>query len=178
MRPQRATITSDPAAGAVGDTNRAALATVLDLPIDEVPHFSAEHRTPTDAWAAERDWLAERDLVRINIAYPGNTSIGEIMVAVAMLNPGIYHLLTGVDRQGFGRTVICVNGRVAFDPGHDDDGVVRATPDGMFWVSFIGKHLVSEERRDRMQREDPAGFARHLAASSGAPKAGGSHAPL
>lgn len=79
MIPLRQRNKHDPENGVYGDCHRAALASLLELPLDEVPHFCDESIYKDNAEplsARERAWLLSRGLVSINVLYPGGNEFG------------------------------------------------------------------------------------------------------
>lgn len=52
MTPVDQTILHDPQTGAIGNCMQAAIASLLDLPLDAVPHFAALSEEPAEVGAA------------------------------------------------------------------------------------------------------------------------------
>jgi hypothetical protein len=137
MTPLKQRFRHDPANGVYGDCHRSATASVLDLPLEDVPHFNhdgPDNETFHQRWLA---FLADRKLVPINIAFNGDAKLDELLDTVKNLNPGIYYLLGGTSRTGVGHTVVCLDGEIVHDPSLDDSGIVGPL-DGHWWVTFFG----------------------------------------
>lgn len=131
-----------------GNCLQAALASLLDLPLDEVPHFIQDHVNhdgETDHawnwWHCMRKWLRNRGL--------SITSAG-----VRAPEPGEYVLATGPSPRGKGihHAVISCDGLLAHDPHPDGTGLLSV--DCVYMIrpfekeedvaSVIYKHSVSE----------------------------------
>lgn len=130
----------DPENGIYGDCHRAALASLLELPIDDVPHFC---EGPDDGGTTkrERKWLAQRGLTSINIVYPGETSLDDVLTTVEAVNLGVMFILGGTSTAGCGHSVVAGCGRILHDPSLTNTGdhsIVGPMEDGYWWLTFIG----------------------------------------
>ena len=103
----------DLAAGRRGNCFQAALATVLDLPLEAVPHFvQQEADTGTYWWTLAQAWLAERNLVLMpSVMWPQNAPY--LQTGVSPRDAEIQHV------------VVCVNGQIVHDPHPDGTGLVE-----------------------------------------------------
>jgi hypothetical protein len=106
-----------PAERSRGNCLQAALASVLDLPLGEVPHFvQDEHDHPGDPewdhWTRMCEWLRKRGLHPISTDPTG-------------LLPGEYAMTSGLSPRGNGihHIVIYRDGRLAHDPHPDGTGL-------------------------------------------------------
>lgn len=107
-----------------GNCLQAALATVFDLPLDEVPHFVA---MPADVWwsALER-WLAERNIAVNWLPQPPWYPLGA------------YYLMTGKSPRGdFKHVVVCRNGDLIHDPHPDGTGLDMDHPEQFGIYYFV-----------------------------------------
>jgi hypothetical protein len=148
----------DPDNGVFGDCFRAAIASVLDLRCEDVPHFMDKKpnrgESAGDAHLLCETWLRQRGLTQINIVYPGAADLGDLLTSIKNTNyPGLYFLLAGRSRNDVNHNVVCVNGEIAWDPSIDNSGIVGPCDDGHYWVTFFGSTAasasapnVSEER--------------------------------
>lgn len=150
MIPQKQLYRHDPENGVYGDCHRTAIACLLDFPVEEVPHWfeGIPADTPEDercemALKLEVEWLASHGLRLINIAYPGELSLEEVLQCQQYQNPGIRYLLGGTSVNRCGHTVICLGKSIVHDPSLDAEGdghtIAGPMDDGLWWVSFIGK---------------------------------------
>ena len=129
----------DPAAGVWGDCHRAAVATMLSLPLDAVPHFGDGGPTGDVFKALEKAFLASHGLVPIDAVYAGGEAdVQLILHVVSAMNPDVPFLLGGTSRNGVDHTVVCLNDAIVHDPSLDDSGIVGPCKDGWYWVTFFG----------------------------------------
>lgn len=126
----------DPAAGRYGDCHRAAIATVLGLPIESVPHFGAGGPPTDEFWRRERQFLSGFGLLGAQCAYAGE--MADVLHTVSTLNGlDIVYLLGGLSRRGNDHTVVCRGNRIIHDPHPDASGLVGPCSDGMWWVTYF-----------------------------------------
>lgn len=156
MTPVKGRIKHDPANGLHGDCHRAAVATMLDLPYEAVPHFNVGGPDGPEFKFRERTFLATHGLRPIDAVYAGEEvdrakdfppGPGLVLYIVSMLNPGVPYLLGGRSRNGVDHTVVALDGEIVHDPGMDEPGIVGACLDGWYWVTFFG--ALSLDRRPR-----------------------------
>ena len=105
-----------PAERSRGNCLQAALASYLDLPLAEVPHFvQDEHDHPGepewDSWARECQWLRARGLhVVLGDPEPGEYALAS---GPSPRSKGIYHIVINLD------------GQLAHDPHPDGTGLLE-----------------------------------------------------
>lgn len=110
-----------------GNCLAACVASILELPIAEVPNF----RLADDAWGALQDWLASRGLLAIRCLIDG--------VYLASM-PSVYCVLTGPSpRNPVNHAVVglcdCGTVRIVHDPHPEDTGLAGPAQ----WITFFGK---------------------------------------
>lgn len=135
----------DPDNGVWGDCHRAAIASVLELSLDDVPHFFEGGRGTVEARILEKEFLRDRGLVAIDIGAGSN--LEETLDAMGVWNPGVYYLLAGKSRNNVTHSVVCLNDKIVHDPSLDDSGIIG--PDektGLYWVTFFGTTLATLRR--------------------------------
>lgn len=118
MRPVKQSILHDPANGKYGDCLSACIASLLELPIEEMPHFCDGPR-PVNWQRDLNAWLALRGLAFIEFGV-GNSA--EVMQTIGV---DVYHTISGRSSR-FPAEAHCVigrNGAVVFDPSPDDLGI-------------------------------------------------------
>jgi hypothetical protein len=114
MTPVTQTILHDPDSGTVGNCMQAAIATLLDLPLDDVPHF-AEH----DDWDIRLGvWCHDRGLLWCKFG-------------VQTLPEWVPCLLTGKSPRGIAHVVVGRGLSTVWDPHPSRDGL---TSIGSVWV--------------------------------------------
>ena len=139
----------DPTNGIYGDCHRAAIASLLEIPIEDVPHFCDADSYLPDAEklsVRERRWLSGRGLTSINVVYPGETSLDDVLSTVDAVNPGIMFILGGTSVNGCGHSVVAGCGRVLHDPGFGEPkdkhgSIIGPMEDGYWWLTFIGSSV-------------------------------------
>lgn len=116
-----------PEKGIFGDCYRAALASLLDMPLADVPHFvtypEAERR------GVYREFLRPLGLLPVNIPGPG------FMASIAGSGIDCYHLILGAAKDdGCPHTCVGRNGVIVHDPGPDQKGLEGGIED---WETVV-----------------------------------------
>jgi len=109
MTPADQEFTHQPESGQYGDCQRAVIASLLDLPREEVPHFYRDEvEGGKPFWEAVADFCASHGYVFMMIP-----TVPDIWA-----NHPVYHAISGPSPRGNGvfHTVIGCNGQVVFDP--------------------------------------------------------------
>lgn len=123
MTPIDQTIMHDPDNGQYGDCQRACFASLLDLSIDDVPHFgkSGDDKLFHDA---------VDDFLKIN-------NLFELQVAGRPpFRNSCYHLIYGLTKRGTRHAVVGLNGVIVHDPHPSKSGLLES--DRKNWVyAFI-----------------------------------------
>lgn len=145
MKPQKQLFRHKPEDGVYGDCHRTAIAIMLDLDAADVPHFMDGSAGKVGADAAHdrvEAWLNERGIATINVLFPGQVPVEEILTTIAACNPRgrPAFILGGTSKNGVNHSVVCCDGEIACDPSLNDSGIVGPCDDGFYWVTFFG-HL-------------------------------------
>lgn len=139
MTPHLQLIDHDPEAGRWGDCGRTAIACLLDLAPEEVPHFYDKGAGGACVDRIKTPWFQERKLSEINIIFPGETPLNDVLHSVGVLNPGAHFMLMGKSATGCNHVVICRDGVIIHDPSPKKPGIIGpCIEDGYWWVTFIG----------------------------------------
>lgn len=150
MTPLKQANRHKPDEGVWGDCHRAAIASVLNLPLDDVPHFHDRGRPPAEAYAHVEEWLNTRGLTAINVIYPGSVPLCDLLMTVANSNDTrttrLVYLLSGESRTGCDHVVVCCGREIAHDPSLTNAGIVGPCSDGYWWVTFFGSFLATAPR--------------------------------
>lgn len=121
----------------IGDCHRTAIACLLDLPPEAVPHFGAIHwQDPEEFHEAFERWLLDERWLR-TVTVPYDCALDLLLAAVGSQNRGAYYLLGGRSRTGVNHTVVCRGGGIEWDPSLDGAGIVGPCSDGFYWVTFL-----------------------------------------
>lgn len=140
MTPVHAELRHDPP-HSYGDCHRAAVATILDLDIRDVPHFADGGPDGPLFKKREREFLAAIGLVPIDSVYKGHPDWhgpALILHVIGDLNPGVPYILAGADATGENHSVVCLGDRIVHDPSPDKPGIVGPCADGWYWITFFG----------------------------------------
>lgn len=135
MTPHKQRFRHRPDEGVYGDCHRTAIACLLDLEPEQVPHFLHDGCDAEEFNRRTAAYLAEQGLIEIWLAY--NCSLDELMQCLEVNAKGVYYLLGGRSRNGCNHTVIGCGGEIAWDPSLDDSGIVGPLSTGQFAVSFL-----------------------------------------
>ena len=129
-----------PSKGIYGDCYRACIASILEKPIEDVPHFLIDD--PAQEIYEERiqKFFNESNIARICIPYITNP-----ILHMKNVNPGIYYILSGTTSDNIGHSVVCIDDKIVHDPEgnvgisgpmkHDD-------MQNVYWVEFFGLSVI------------------------------------
>lgn len=138
MTPTFCQIRHDPPNDQWGDCLRACIATVLDLPHDDVPHFADHGRNSDAAFKLMRTWAKQRGLAPYLAAYPA-TSLSELLDMQRTLNPDSVYVLFGGTSDGTDHCVVCRGGEVVHNPAWYGSSLVGPTSAGWWQVLVMGR---------------------------------------
>ena len=110
----------NPDEGIYGDCARAAFASILEIPYDDVPDFTFVG----NQYEEIRSWLRRLGYDVCRFLFLGSEPLDKIQERMADWNPNIYYLLSGRSSIGIGHIVVCLNGEIAHDPSLDNTGIV------------------------------------------------------
>lgn len=119
MKPVDQQVVHRPDLGQHGDCQRAVLASLLELPIEQVPHFLQDaNGNPDEYWAALQRFCRSHGFVYLTVpSRSGGAFFGDEGV--------IYHEISGPSPRGNGvfHAVVGRNGEVVFDPHPSREGL-------------------------------------------------------
>jgi len=128
----------DPDNGIYGDCWRATVASLLRLPIEEVPHVCDG---PDDGKASDRmrAFLYTRNCALIQIPFNGDMSLEQVLEYVGSLpvSGGLHWCLMGTSRTGCNHVVICKGNEIVHDPSITQSGIIGPANDGLWWAEWI-----------------------------------------
>lgn len=96
------------------DCLRASLASVLELPIDEVPHFLGNPDTARNWPDALQDWLAGRGLTLYSVA--PSSDLATTLAYMGQHWGGEFYLLCGRSGEDYGHVVVGCGDAIVHDP--------------------------------------------------------------
>ena len=136
MKPVKQRYRHDPANGVWGDCHRACIASMLDLELDQVPHFGDGGPSDIEFMRRVDQFLATLDMAQVFFAFP--TDIDHVHQVMRVSNPGIYWILGGKSTTGCAHSVICLDDKIVHDPSLNDAGIVApCDEDGCYSVTVI-----------------------------------------
>ena len=149
MKPVNSTIEHKPEEGKFGNCFQACMASILELPIEHVPHFydNADERENAQMSEEAKQWVNERTgytLIDVPFIAPqGNEHFTfDLLVkeTLAFLFPNIHVMVTGKSGGGdYNHIVIVKDGEVVHDP--NDSGIegpcVGVDLENAYWVTFF-----------------------------------------
>ena len=111
MKPADQEFTHQPEIGQYGDCQRAVIASLMELPISEVPHFAQIAKDDSDTfWCSLQAFCESKGYAYLTVpARCGAAFFGDC--------EGVYHEISGPSPRGdFWHAVVGLDGQVAFDP--------------------------------------------------------------
>lgn len=133
MTPQWCQVMHEPP-HSYGDCLRACIATVMDMPWQDVPHFMDGHDDPYWGLAMTRNWLRSRGYTAFVTQFPA-VDRAEMLSVMHDMNPDAVYLLFGLTEDGGGHVVVCSGGSVVHNPAMAGCHITRAAPGG--WVVWV-----------------------------------------
>lgn len=126
-----------PEHGVWGDCWRACIASLLDLPLEEVPHVLDQGVEIDVGRPALHAWLKPRGLS--TFMFPMSGSLQEVLTAIGEWNPDAFYMLVGKSRTGCNHIVICRGNEIIHDTGITQPGIIGPCieDDTYFWIEVL-----------------------------------------
>jgi len=124
----------DPDRGIWGDCHRTAIACMLNMPRDDVPHFHENGPDP-EFNRKMAEWLAFRGFVIATFVFRDDLDV--VMGMMAQQNPGARYMLLGTSATGVDHVVVARDDKIEHDPSLKDAGIVGPCSQGFYWVELI-----------------------------------------
>jgi hypothetical protein len=128
-------IRHNPDGGQIGDCHRAAIASLLELPMEQVPHFA--ERTWDDETGAftalVEAFLHSRGLSQVIIAYDGSTALVDLLQIIGAGFPQTYYLIGVTSVRGTRHSIIGCGTAIVFDPHLDGNQGEAYAPIASVW---------------------------------------------
>ncbi len=127
MKPVKQQFTHDPDNGVFGDCQRAVIASLLELPIEEVPHFAEGGVDSDEFFIRLQSFINSKGYAYLTVsAAAENVFFGDCA--------DVYHEIAGPSPRcnGVNHAVVGKNGEVFFDPHPSDDGLAGSREDWTF----------------------------------------------
>jgi len=133
MKPVDMLVQHDPP-DAIGDCFRAVIASLMELPADEVPHFGKYDWGEDGSRGRQlvRDWLAPRGLYYIDFNFKAEHLVNWEEAF------SCHHLMSGLSERGTRHACVGYGGKVVHDP-HPSRTGIKPDEDGEYLVGLIVK---------------------------------------
>lgn len=123
-----------------GDCFRACVASLLEWPLDTVPHFFQGQRVGAaispQRETAMQDWFGQLGLGFVTIPIQADTP-GQAMAVFGNRYPSLYYILVGQSWKGINHAVVCRGTYMAHDPARPGMGLTGPQSNGVFTVGII-----------------------------------------
>lgn len=136
MRFHKQRFQHDPDNGIYGDCQRTAIACLMDLELDEVPHFLDGNPDGIEFTKRLNHFVDSRGQRIFTVPYLGN--LDEVLASIGNFNPDAIYMLSGESARGLNHVVICQGGEIIHDPHPSSSGLIGpCKPDGFYWVEIL-----------------------------------------
>jgi hypothetical protein len=123
-----------------GDCFRACVASILELSLDDVPHFFVKQRTGTKVTpqleTAMQDWFRKLGLGFVTLPVQADTP-NEAMGLFGNRYPNLYYILIGQSIKGVNHAVVCRGPYMAHDPARPAMGLAAPQENGLFLIGLL-----------------------------------------
>lgn len=129
----------DPDNGFYGDCFRTAIACILNIDKDKVPHLAKEYFDDTIGWDREmKKFLNPLGYTIIDVPFTGTeVSLEVLLESLSVHAAQAVYILTGKSSNETNHCVIGCGGEIIWDPAIDNSGIIGPCTDGWYWVSYI-----------------------------------------
>ncbi len=130
MKPTDMTILHDPDNGYYGDCQRACIASLLEIDINEIPHFY-ETGNDSEFFKSLNRYLATQGLVHVE-TMPIDFKLSQYR------NKGnLYHMIYGETVRGSQHAIVALNGEIIHDPHPDKAGLDKSKKDDWHYAFLV-----------------------------------------
>lgn len=146
MIPVKQTIKHFPTKGEYGDCHRACYASILEIPIDRIPHFGFDG-TPDGELFNKRcnDFLKQFGLKEAHFVY--DCDLDFVFRVMKAHNEGIPYILGCKTIKGFPHSIVCINDQVFNDPAYSEPQKEYFKLDGYYWVTVLAAIDLSQKNK-------------------------------
>lgn len=121
-----------------GDCVRACIASMLELPATDVPHFYRDGCDAETGTQRMREYLATLGYCAFYVAYDGGSSLDELQRVMMQINPGITYMLFG-STEDCDHIVICRDGITLHDPAWVRVPIIGPSSNGFWGIMVLVK---------------------------------------
>lgn len=136
MKPQKQINLHKPDEKIYGDCHRTVYAAMLDMNVEDIPHFVHDWPGAIEGNRRAKEWLNAQGYTEFNIVF-GTATLDDVFTTMKAMNRDIYYLLAGTSKTNVDHFVICCNDEIVCDPSQNDSGIVGPCEDGYFWVTIF-----------------------------------------
>ena len=139
-----------------GDCHRTTLACLLNIPVEDSPHFIGEWERREElkrqgmemeayVWQDEQEaWLNSLGYTTADVCFDGTVGSEDLFNFMRARNPEIYYMLGGTSPRGTNHSVVCYGGRFEWDPHPDGGFLVGPMDNGVWEITFLLPLIVRE----------------------------------
>ena len=125
-------IKHNPAQGQFGDCYRTALACILDMAPEDVPHYADRE----DWLDLSNKWLKSQGFGNFSVAFKVD-SYKDVIRGLGVTNPDIYYILRGASAAGPNHCFIGVNNDIIHDVSGRCELPTGPCKDGLYWLQVL-----------------------------------------
>lgn len=129
MTPVMCSMKTDIEAGTYGDCMRACIATLMDLPSSDVPHFFHDDPDPNEAHRRIAEFLIGNKYAPFYTQFDAVLELPQLLEFMEVYSKHAYYIL-----QSANHAVVCKGGKIVHDPAWYRTQLEK--PD-MFWVILV-----------------------------------------
>lgn len=130
-----------PNEGVWGDCHAACIASLLEVPLEDVPNFGHGGPDGDEFNRRVRKYLGSHGLAMGSAAFDG--TLEAVLRMMKLINPDVYYILGGRSKTGVDHSVIAFEDEIVHDPSINQSGIIGPCEDGFIWVTFIVAGLTS-----------------------------------
>ena len=152
MIPVNGQFRHDPSKGVYGDCHRACVASILELPLESVPHFMEGGDTMEEFEFERRvrDWAHSIDVPYFNFAFT-DILLDDVLEYMRKANPGVYYILGGNSPSGVGHSVVALDNKIVHCPSGYTNPIVGpmespAYDKGIYSIDCLGASAAIQDR--------------------------------
>jgi hypothetical protein len=123
--------------GEIGDCHRTAIAMMMGLSRDDVPHFLHDNCNSKIFRQRVDDYLSAHGRCEVGFPLGGKDVTPEhVLECIAVWAPKTPVILGGTSRTGCNHSVVVFEGSI-LDPSLDNSGIVGPCDDGFYWCTLL-----------------------------------------